>query len=99
MEFWHAEYADSLYLRNLRDLRGKDRVFWHAEYAEYADCFCFCGICEICVEKIRCFGTQNTQIVLRIERKGHTRLHGPCSWVQFPLLQLLKPTRASPKPK
>ena len=36
MEFWHAEYADSLYLRNLRDLRGKDRVFWHAEYA---DCF------------------------------------------------------------
>ena len=41
-----------LYLRNLRDLRGKYMVFRHADYAEYADSFCFCGICEICVENI-----------------------------------------------
>ena len=34
-----------LYLRNLRDLRGKYRVFWHADYAEYADPYCICGIC------------------------------------------------------
>ena len=36
-----------LYLRNLR---GKCVAFWHAEYAEYADCYCICGIREICVE-------------------------------------------------
>ena len=47
-----------LYLRNLRDLREKYRVFWHADYA---DSFCFCGICENGVENRWSFGTQITQ--------------------------------------
>ena len=52
---------------HLRDLRGKYRVYWHADYAEDADCSCICGICEICVENVGCYGTQitqKTQIVL-----------------------------------
>ena len=28
---------------------------WHADYAEYADSFCICGICEICVGNIVVF--------------------------------------------
>ncbi len=46
----HRIRKSLLYLRNLRDLRGKYMVFWHADYAEYADCSC---ICEICVKNCK----------------------------------------------
>ena len=52
--------------------------FWHADYA---DCFCICGICEICVAYIWSFGTQtpqNTQIFFAQRAQRPHPLQGPC---------------------
>ena len=39
-------------------------VFWHADSAEYADCFCICGICEICVGN--CQGSSSRHLLSKL---------------------------------